>query len=218
MKYEVFDRLNTGGVTAKPMEVRNAVFPGPFKEALHEFSENSNFRSLWGIPTTGQQIDLEKNSTYRDMSDLELVLRFFALRKATLDGTRYKDFLSEYMSDRNKEYKNNPAIKDQDRAMFEQAVANVFTVFGASAFRPPLADKRSLRSAPFADAVMQSLADVDPALLHKESVREEIKASFEKLIESGTFIASISSGTNGESAIRNRITLARAAVQQVLEG
>jgi Protein of unknown function DUF262 len=38
VKYELFDRLNTGGVKAEPMEVRNAVFPGPFKDLLHTLS------------------------------------------------------------------------------------------------------------------------------------------------------------------------------------
>jgi hypothetical protein len=79
VKYDVFDRLNTGGVVATPMEIRNAVFPGRFNHLLHELSETRDFRLLWSIPENETQ--REENYLYQTMQDLELILRFFAVPK-----------------------------------------------------------------------------------------------------------------------------------------
>jgi hypothetical protein len=216
IKYEVFDRLNTGGVIAEPMEVRNAIFPGAFNLALHKLSAAPGFRQLWGIPDSQDPVALERNALYREMADLELVLRFFALREATLTGIRFKDFLSEYMADRNAAYKANPLLQEQDAQVFNRAIQNCLTVFGEGAFKKPEA-LGGRRSAPYADAVMQGLADADPGLLTPTTVAA-IKAAFEKLAENDEFKAAVSTGTNGESAIRNRITLARAAVASATGG
>src|SRR5690606_12846216 len=98
VKYEVFDRLNTGGIIAEQMEVRNAIFPGKFNELLHKLSKDPFFRQMWGIPNSDDPVALERNALYREMADLELVLRFFALREGHLGGMRFKDRLSDVMS------------------------------------------------------------------------------------------------------------------------
>src|SRR5205814_7938734 len=73
VKYDVFDRLNTGGVVANEMEIRNAVYQGKFNRAIHRFSDDKRFRELWGIPSDDGQRD--NNDIYRTMKDVELVLR-----------------------------------------------------------------------------------------------------------------------------------------------
>jgi len=219
VKYEVFDRLNTGGAIAEPMEVRNAIFRGAFNEALHRLSEDQSFRRLWGIPLGDDPVALEKNGLYRKMDDLELVLRFLALREATLHGRRYKDHLSIFMMERNELYESNPEIKKSDQFIFEQAVHNCLKVFGETAFRKSNDSRKSGlgdRSAPYADSVMQALADVEPKSLTAERIAA-IKSGFDELLREPTFRGAISSGTNGESAIRIRIQNARDMVRTALE-
>jgi hypothetical protein len=216
VKYEVFDRLNTGGVKAEPMEVRNAIFPGAFNQALHKLSADPGFRKLWGIPDSQDPPALERNALYREMADLELVLRFFSLREATIKGVRFKDYLSEFMGERNAAYKNQPALEQQDAQVFTRAIQNCITVFGDGAFKKPQA-LGGRRSAPYADAVMQAMADTDPGALNATTIAA-IKGAFEELAGNETFKAAVSTGTNGESAIRDRITLARAAVKTATTG
>lgn len=50
IKYDVFDRLNTGGVKANEMEVRNAIFRGKFTDSLHALSRYPAFCEVWNIP------------------------------------------------------------------------------------------------------------------------------------------------------------------------
>lgn len=219
VKYEVFDRLNTGGVIAEPMEVRNAVFRGKFNEMLHKLSTDINFRKLWGIPTNDDPVALEKNALYRRMDDVELVLRFFALRNVTLHGRRFKDHLSITMQERNEAYEQDNSLTTADEQLFKRATANCMQVFGETAFRKA-DDSRSSglgnRSAPYADAVMQSLADHETKAFSSERITA-IKKAFDNLLKDSDFRSAISTGTNGESAIRTRIQRAKDAVAQIMQ-
>ncbi len=131
VKYDVFDRLNTGGVIAVPMEIRNAVFPGAFNKLIRTLAELPEFRRLWGIPV--EQGELEKNRIYRDMSDIELVLRFFALSEYGQMDMKFKDYLGDFMDRRNKEYVQNQGLAATDTERFRRAVENCWTVFGGLA-------------------------------------------------------------------------------------
>jgi len=219
VKYEVFDRLNTGGVIAEQMEVRNAIFPGPFNTLLHELSKDRSFRQLWGIPHSDDPVALEKNVLYREMGDLELVLRFFALRDGSLKGMRFKDRLSDVMSTQNAAFKNDPSLQEHEAATFRQAIANCVKVFGDDAFKLKKdPNKKANRSAPYADAVMQALADRPTAAL-SSAVVARVRVAFEELCtKNQDFRNAVEKGTNGETAIKNRISLARAAVEGALEG
>src|SRR5205085_2077432 len=90
VKYDVFDRLNTGGVIAEPMEIRNAVYQGDFAKLLLTLSRDPTFRKLWNIPPGDDQA--ENNALYSKMGDLELVLRFLALQEYGNINLRFKDY------------------------------------------------------------------------------------------------------------------------------
>lgn len=85
-KYELFQRLNTGGLTLSEQEVRTSVavmINEPFQEWLTGLAESAPFTE------TVQQTD-----TARDrQGHVELVLRFFAFRNVAYDGLDVHDYL-----------------------------------------------------------------------------------------------------------------------------
>lgn len=105
MKKMVFERLNTGGVTLEDQEIRNALYNGPFNDLCILLSSNNTFRKLWFInPDDIDGVDAEldnyddalkyaKNKLYKRMYDVELVLRYFAMRHID----EYSGKLSEFM-------------------------------------------------------------------------------------------------------------------------
>jgi hypothetical protein len=215
VKYDVFDRLNTGGVIAVPMEIRNAVFPGAFNKLIRTLAELPEFRRVWDIPV--EQGELEKNRLYRDMSDIELVLRFFALSEYGQMDMKFKDYLGDFMDRRNKEYAQNQGLAAADTERFRRAVENCWTVFGADAFRKAAGAKKS---APLADAVMVSLADYAPNVVAPRSAN--IRAAINTLLTGNAddhkeFQKAFGTGTNGKGAIRTRIELAKEAVKVAIE-
>ena len=210
VKYDVFDRLNTGGVIAEPMEIRNAVFQGKFNKLLRDLSELPNFRRLWDIPN--DRVEIEKNALYRRMSDVELVLRFFALLHQDQMNMKFKDYLGDFMEGRNKEYEKDATLAKADREIFARATENCWTVFREAVFRK---DAQSKKSAPLADAVMIALSDY-PADIVREKA-QNIRAAITGLLETNEeFRKAFGTGTNGKGAISTRIRLAREAVHAVI--
>jgi hypothetical protein len=210
VKYDVFDRLNTGGVIAEPMEIRNAVFQGGFNKMIRQLADLPAFRRLWDIPS--EQAELEKNGLYRKMSDVELVLRFFALSQYEQMDMKFKDYLSDFMDTRNKEYVKNPALAQADHDVFVKAAENCWTVFGEAAFRK---SAQSKKSAPLADAVMIALSGYATAVVQPRA--QDIRAAIQALLDSNAdFLKAFGTGTNGKGAIRTRIELAKEAVKVAL--
>lgn len=208
IKYDVFDRLNTGGVKANEMEVRNAVFRGPFTDALHELSRLPEFCKSWGIPA--DIIDAQSNPLYQKMIDLSIVLRFFALSEPEKMEIAFKDHLSEFMENRNKLYESDKNLATKDRERFTRAVVNSLSIFGANSFRNVAKKSKGPPSLPIAEAIMIALADYDPNQISVEAA-EKIRNSFSDLCSNPDFVKATSSGTNGKGAIRNRINMTKDA-------
>jgi len=95
VRYDLFERLNTGGVALSPQEIRDCVYQGDFAKKLESLAKTSDFSTVVKLTAVQQ----------RDGTAEECVLRFFAY----LD--RYKkfvhgvtSFLNDYMSDASKRF------------------------------------------------------------------------------------------------------------------
>ena len=150
MKQLVFERINSGGVKLEPQETRNALHNGPMNALCIKLSQNIYLRRLFGIPyvnSTGNSamnseysvskddIDekLDAHLLYRDMSDVELVLRFFALRN--IDGyakRTFHDFLDAYLNAAN-QFSNQ--ILEELASLFNETIEFAFDLFGDNAFK-----------------------------------------------------------------------------------
>jgi Protein of unknown function DUF262 len=215
VKYDVFDRLNTGGVKANEMEVRNAIFRGPFTDNMHELSRIPQFCDLFEIPQ--DRVQAESNGMYKKMSDLAVVLRFFALSNPQLMDGPFRDYLGDFMKGRNDLYKESADQKTTDEVRFRQAVINSWKVFGKGAFRNTAKEMKGPRSIPLAEAVMIALADFPPEAI-TSVVAARITASLNELFCDNEFLSAISSGTNGKGAILKRVGMARAAFSEAVLG
>jgi Protein of unknown function DUF262 len=79
VRYDLFERLNRGGISLTPQEIRDCVFRGPFSDLLDELVTDPNFEMLVRLPKGKQKDGIKK----------ECVLRFFAF----LYG--YREFVHE---------------------------------------------------------------------------------------------------------------------------
>lgn len=95
VRFDLFERLNTGGVSLTAQEIRNCVYRGLFNDNIKTLSEYPAFRS-----TVKVKDNQSKNGTYEEM-----VLRFFAyLERYEEFDHSVKGFLNQYMKDnQNKE-------------------------------------------------------------------------------------------------------------------
>ena len=72
LKFEIFERLNTGSEPLKDMELRNCVYRGSYITLLKKLAEEPDFRALLGMTVPDKR-----------MRDVELVLRFASFFHAT---------------------------------------------------------------------------------------------------------------------------------------
>ncbi|AXE20282.1 DUF262 domain-containing protein [Runella rosea] len=88
VRFDLFERLNTGGVVLTPQEIRSCVYRGRFNDFLKELSKTDDF--LQTIKLTETQ--------HSDGTREELVLRFFAFFEnyEQFDHS-VVDFLNSYM-------------------------------------------------------------------------------------------------------------------------
>ncbi len=132
LKYEVFNRLNTGGIKLLPQEVRNAAYEGKFNQLLITLSENPFLVKQFNINSEKERL---KSKTYKEMIDIEYVLRFFTLRsKWNSFSGNMKNEMDNYM----KNHQNiDIDIKNNFEALFEKSIQICEVIFGVDAFRRP---------------------------------------------------------------------------------
>lgn len=100
VRFDLFERLNSGGVKLQPQEIRNCVYRGPFNLELKRLAQQEHFRTVVKVSS-----DDETNGTYE-----ELVLRFFAFLQNYRDFEHsVLDFLNSYMAAANQQMPS-PAI------------------------------------------------------------------------------------------------------------
>ena len=134
MKFEIFERLNTGSISLNAQELRNSLYRGNFNKLLRKLALNEAFRSILG-----------SRQPRKRMVDEELVLRFFALRD-TLNTYRppLKRALNDYMDVKK-------AIDEATLAQYENefisAINRVKSLIGDNAFRLTDQDGKPLESA-----------------------------------------------------------------------
>ena len=123
MKFEVFERLNTGGVTLNAQELRNSLFRGPLNDLLRKLvRECKAFRRAIGT-----------KSPRRRMVDEELILRWFAFRDAF---SKYRPPLKRFLNDYMREHTEAKRDWLQERAHhFHETMRRLYDTLGPQAFR-----------------------------------------------------------------------------------
>lgn len=85
LKQLVFERINSGGEPLDDQEKRNALYNGDLNRLCIKLARTDSFCKLWNIPLDpDDEMSLVENPLYKKMTDVELVLRFFAFRQINL--------------------------------------------------------------------------------------------------------------------------------------
>lgn len=115
VRFDLFERLNTGGIKLTDQEVRESVFAGKFVDFLNELAFHEAFKTVVRLPS-GKR---------KDGSAQEYVLRFFAFleRYESFDHS-VKDFLNDFCADA----AETPNLEER-RQIFHQAFSFLAETF-----------------------------------------------------------------------------------------
>lgn len=125
--YQIFERINTGGRTLKPQEIRNCVYHGDFNRLLFELNKDKTWRTV-----------LDSENEDSRMADVELILRFFAFsdiisrNEINQNQIILSKFLNEYMGDFSTLSENEYIIK---KNLFQDTIESLYESIGVNVFR-----------------------------------------------------------------------------------
>ncbi|WP_334076678.1 DUF262 domain-containing protein [Paenibacillus sanfengchensis] len=185
VRFDLFERLNTGGVRLSDQEIRSCIFRGKFNNFLKELAANPDFQSVVKLT------DKQENDGTRE----ELVLRFFAyLNNSHNFEHSVVNFLNEYMKN---------AREDFDYQSNKQIFEIVFKKLGAALEHGIVRGQRNLTPFNLFEAVA-----VGAALVIKEGLDLKTEGIFEWM--NSDEMQSLTSGaTNSKKRVQDRINYAK---------
>ena len=128
-KFELFQRLNTGGAELSAQEIRNAMLVAA-KQPFYRW-----MKELAAYPPFNECVILSERA-YDEQFDLELVLRFLVFRKIREHDLRNIGELGEFLTDRMLALSSKfPEFKDSERVAFMKTFDLLASSAGGDAFR-----------------------------------------------------------------------------------
>lgn len=212
LKFEIFERLNTGAVSLNDQELRNCIYRGSYNELLKKLSENEDFKYLYNITKPD-----------RRMRDVQLVLRVAAFYHATY--LNYKPSMRRFLNEDIERYR---FISETDATKLTNAFKNSLSVIKSLLDRH--AFKRFYKgtagdpnghwepkkfNASLYDILMFSFAKVDKNIVYQNL--DSIREGFIDLMTSDEdFINSIEKSTSSIQAVTTRFDKFRLMLQSII--
>lgn len=216
----VFERLNTGGQSLNPQELRNCLYAGGFNDLIVELVKDRLFNDLWDIPpyednVTGSTISvaLAANTLFKRMGDCEIVLRFFAFIENRYIKGSIQSILDKCMERNIDDWSEEKSDIYRDRFLTRLDLAA--QIFGKSAFEivtkrktsiPGITKNSDKHSPPLYDAIMIALDRLYDRKDDLVANRKLIVRNFKARIENDDyFYALIVGRANTAASVRDRI-------------
>ncbi|WP_067517488.1 DUF262 domain-containing protein [Endozoicomonas ascidiicola] len=206
VKYSIFQRINTGGLTLNNQEIRHAMAKPRERDFLKKCAENQHL-----IMTMGDQS--------RRMSDQEHVLRFFAFFQH--DFQTSKKNITAFLDDMLEEIKQKTdAELASMKCLFDTAIERCNRLLGDDAFLKILdgSQKQKRKSSTLFEVWSVCLGRYEPeefAIL--ESSRDVVKARNRELLKDDTeFFNAITYSTQKVENVRIRHERVKNLLDQIL--
>jgi hypothetical protein len=214
----VFERLNTGGQTLNPQELRNCLYAGEFNDLLIRLAGKEAFTQIWEIPSYAENVDahgtaaapLRDNPLYKRMLDCQIILRFFALRdNAAIKGS-VRSMLDDCME------KNQNMTREQaDKLgkLYVDLLTLAGQLFGKRVFRIRGPKGKWELSIPLYDGVMIALLRLEKIRDRLVGDRVAVARRVQRLTTNRKAYAVLIGKPNTAQAIRNRLAMVTSAIQ-----
>ncbi len=128
-KYELFQRLNTGGSIATPQELRNCILVSlnpDFYRWIKKLSENENFQACIAL----------NDKSLEEQYDIEILCRFLVLRNIDENLLSKIPDVDSFFTEQIQEIANNPNFdKELEQAAFEKTFQVLSECMGSDSFK-----------------------------------------------------------------------------------
>jgi len=207
MKYSLFHRINTGGLSLKPQEIRHAISQGTNKGQASKFlksiSESKSFCRVVSIQS-------------KRMSNCELVLRHMAYVIQGIDA--YKSSMIRYLDEGMVLLGEcSEAELEQYRSAFDRSMQLAWELFNEHAFKKSFVGSSRIKvvNKPLFESLsvaLSSLSESQMACLIKQ--KDDFLKAFKALMNKDGFLDSISKSTANKEAFNYRFNETAKLVNQ----
>lgn len=196
--YQIFERINTGGRTLTPQEIRNCVYQGSFNTMLMELNGNEEWRELFGSKKPDSR-----------MRDVEAILRFFAVRDI-LDSkvTEKRISLCKYLNLYMKHHKKDDVEQlNKMKQLFNKTLDIIYKFIGENAFHNYVKGRyTNLFHPAIYDAIMVAIS----SCVDKQSIYNGLTGGKHlELLENDVFRRVTTERTTDIANIKKRVELAK---------
>lgn len=194
--FDIFQRINSGGVHLNRQEIRNGLYNGEGTELLAQLAADLRFNAATGGVSS------------KRMKDAELALRcIFALEMTAGEATSYAgdmdDTLNRKLESLNR---RTPAQRAELAERFLAGMQTTADLFGSAGFRLPSEKTRGAVNLSVAEAVFGWVVEQDPGVLAGN--RKRIVANHSKLVRNDEFLVAVRFATSDAARVRARRRLA----------
>lgn len=208
VKFNIFKRINTGGMPLSSQEIRHALNQGQVTVILKKLATLDSF-----LNATAYTIKDDR------MADRELVLRFLAFHITHYSEYKTGDldqFLNEAMHSINQFPQARVAELEES---FDRAMQSAFELFGDRAFRKFSQQRINPINKALFEALSVNLASLSEANITLLNLhKSEFIRDFELLLENPELIAAISMSTGSVKRVKSRFKIIEDFIQLFLFG
>lgn len=199
VKFNIFKRINTGGMPLSAQEIRNAINGERVRDFIRKLTESYAFKNA-----TSNSIGDKR------MADRECVTRFLAFmltEPSKYSGKDFDNYLNTAMSRMDNPAEISDTILYTLTRQFDDAMNRSRRIFGEYAFRKYYGPKRRL--SPINKALYESMScslarlTTEQAALLEER-KDQALAAYAELNNDADFSAAISQGTGDPIRVRRR--------------
>lgn len=219
VKYDIFNRVNTGGSPLTAQEIRHCMGKSVSRDFLKSLVESEEFDDATNYVFWSRDNDGNKIRNNRRMADREMALRFCAFKTWTIQDYEKSSSLDGFLLEFTRSIDRGDISQNQLddlRLSFKRAMQNSWLILGDAAFRrwPLGADRRGPINRAIFESQALALADHDYTDISKFS--EEIKTAFRQLFSEVEYDNAVRAGTGDPRRVERRINRTKLELEKII--
>lgn len=212
IKFEIFERLNTGSTPLNEDEIRNNIYRGNYINLLAELENNETFDKLVN------KVNFKNRMLYRGM-----ILRFFAFYEKSY--LNYKPSIKQFCNRHLKDFRDMSEEKiNEYQQVFKDTIDKVNIIFAENAFRRMKKSENSNDTMWVKTRINMALFDVqmygftrydkEQLIRHSEEIRE---AMYDLMTTNIEFIDSIEMQTSNTDMVNRRFKMWLEKLEEIMK-